>query len=410
MIRWLPFDWFTAVRFMRDGWVQTIFILVGVSLGVGVTIFMSEMLGGVQANFLHRVLTAQAMIVVLPPDEMAVALHTAPGVVEDAVLQRPNQRPRSIDQWQNIRGQIEATPGVTVVAPIITGPGLAVRGNASASISVIGSDPADYFRIVRVPDYIVHGQLRLRADDILIGVDLAQQLGVAVADKITVVAGTGGRAPRPLTVTGIFDLGSKGVNLRTTFVALRTGQSLLGLPGGVTSLEIALADPFAAEATAQLLAPRYGVRADSWIFTNKQFFIAVQAQNLSSLLIRISVGLSAAFGVASVLVVSVVQRAREIGILRAMGGRRGQILRVFLIQGGIMGFGGAVLGSALGAGILLAWNRLARQPDGSEMFPFLLDPWLVVGTVAVATLVGVLAGMAPAMQAARLDPAVAIRG
>jgi hypothetical protein len=85
-------------------------------------------------------------------------------------------------------------------------------------------------------------------------------------------------------------------------------------------------------------------------------------------------------------------------------------VRVFLIQGGIMGFGGAVLGSALGAGILLAWNRLARQPDGSEMFPFLLDPWLVVGTVAVATLVGVLAGMAPAMQAARLDPAVAIRG
>ncbi len=410
MTRWLPFAWFTALRFLREGWVQTIFILVGVALGVGVTVFMSEMLAGVQANFLHRVLTAQPMIVVLPPDEVAEPLHNQPGEAEDATLQRPNQRPRSIDQWQSIAAQLLETPGVTVVASVITGAGLAVRGNASASISIIGSEPADYFRIVRVPDYIVRGQMRLRSDDILIGVDLAQQLGVAVADKISIIAGTGDRTPRPLTITGIFDLGSKGVNLRTTFVALRTGQSLLGLPGGVTSLEIGLTDPFAAETTAQLIAPRFGVRADSWIFTNKQFFIAVQAQNLSNLLIRISVGLSAAFGVASVLVVSVVQRAREIGILRAMGARRGQVLRVFLIQGGAMGLLGAILGSMLGGAILLLWNKLARLPDGSEMFPFMLSPTLLLGTIALATLVGVLAAMAPAMQAARLDPAVAIRG
>jgi lipoprotein-releasing system permease protein len=171
-----------------------------------------------------------------------------------------------------------------------------------------------------------------------------------------------------------------------------------------------VADAFAAETIAQDLAARTGVRADSWIRTNAQFFTAVQAQNTSNLVISAAVALSVAFGVASVLVVSVVQRGREIGILRAMGARRGQVLMVFLLQGGVLGLVGAVLGSAMGAGLLLVWHDRVRQTDGTELFPFILDPVLIGGTLAFASVVGVLAGMAPAMQAARLDPAVAIRG
>ena len=127
-------------------------------------------------------------------------------------------------------------------------------------------------------------------------------------------------------------------------------------------------------------------------------------------MISAAVALSVAFGVASVLVVSVVQRGREIGILRAMGARRGQILLVFLIQGGALGILGAALGSLMGAGLLLVWHDQVRQTDGTELFPFILDPVLIGGTIAFAAIVGVLAGMAPAMQAARLEPSVAIRG
>ncbi len=406
MIPWLPFEAIAALRFMREGWIQTIFILVGVSLGVAVTVFESSVLTGVQANFLKRVLTSQAHIVLLPPDEVARPLH--PEVIEDAAQQRPNQRLRSIDQWQTIRQTVAATPGVRVVASVAAGAALAVRGDATAAIAITGAEPGDYFSIVRVPDYIVQGTLRLTSDDILIGTDLAILLGVTVGDRLVVTARTA--TPRALTITGIFDLGSKGANLRSTYVAFRTAQSLLDLVGGVTSLEIAVNDAFAAETIVQDLAARTGVRADSWIKTNSQFFTAVQAQNTSNLVISASVALSVAFGVASVLVVSVVQRGREIGILRAMGARRQQILLVFLIQGGVLGFLGAVIGSALGAGLLLVWHDQVRQTDGTELFPYILDPWLIGPTIAFAALVGVLAGMAPAMQAARLDPAVAIRG
>jgi len=408
MIRWLPFEGIAALRFMREGWIQTLFILIGVSLGVAVTVFQTSVLSGVQANFLRRVLTSQAHIVLLPPDEVARPLHDAPGIIQDANLQRPNQRLRSIDQWQTIRQTVAAMPDVRVVANVAAGAALAVRGDATAAIAIVGADPEDYFSIVRLPDYIVAGTLRLTSEDILIGTDLATLLGVRVGDRLLVTARSSN--PRSLTITAIFDLGSKAANLRSTFVAFRTAQSLLDLVGGVTSLEIAVQDAFAAERIAVDIAARTGVRADSWIKTNSQFFVAVQAQNTSNLVISASVALSVAFGVASVLVVSVVQRGREIGILRAMGARRGQVLVIFLIQGGVLGVIGAMIGSALGAGLLLVWHAQVRQLDGTELFPFVLDPMLIGGTILFAAVVGLLAGMAPALQAARLDPAVAIRG
>ena len=127
-------------------------------------------------------------------------------------------------------------------------------------------------------------------------------------------------------------------------------------------------------------------------------------------MIRLAVGLSVALGIASVLVVSVVQRSREIGILRAMGAGRGQILRVFLIQGGVLGFFGAVIGASLAFAALRIFHAVVRQADGKELFPLIIDPWLFVAASALAALTGVLAAMAPALRAARLDPVVAIRG
>jgi lipoprotein-releasing system permease protein len=152
------------------------------------------------------------------------------------------------------------------------------------------------------------------------------------------------------------------------------------------------------------------VKADSWIKTNAQFFTAVQAQNSSNTLIRVFVGLSVAFGIAAVLVVSVIQRSKDIGILRAMGTSRGQVLRVFLIQGGVLGLIGAIMGSGIGVAGLLYWHSSVKQAAGSELFPIVLQQSLFVSTILIATLTGLLAAMAPALRAARLDPVAAIRG
>ena len=409
---WLPFEWIVALRFLREGRMQTWFIVSGIAIGVGVIVFMSALLTGLQANFVRRVLTAQAHIQLLPPKEVARALGppagASPDTLEDATVQAPLQRLRSIDQWQAVAAEIRAMPEVLVVSPEAAGSALVVRGDASRAITLIGVDPELYFRIVPLPDDIVRGSPRLTNSDILIGTELASDLGLSVGDKLRVSSANG--AASALTVAGIFDLGNKGANQRTTYVALHTAQSLLGLTGGVSSIDVTIRDIYAAETVARRITAATGVEADSWIATNAQFFSAVQAQTTANTTIRFFVGLSVAFGIASVLVVSVVQKSREIGILRAMGISRGQVLRVFLLQGGLLGLAGSMVGSALGMVALVLWQRYARNPDGTPLFALAIEPALLIEALLLATLTGLGAAFAPALRAARLDPVVAIRG
>jgi lipoprotein-releasing system permease protein len=408
MKRWLTFAWIAALRFLSEGRMQTGFILGGIAIGVGVIVFMSAMLTSVQTNFTNRVLTSQPQISLQPPDEVARPLRHKDGVIEAAIVQRPTQRVLSLDQWQTILARMRARTDVLIATPSVSGLALAVRGDASRSVSILGMEPDDYFRIVRLPDYITSGEASLGTDDILVGLDLANDLGATVGDKLNLATGTGGI--RILTIRGIFDLGNKGVNERNTYIQLRTAQSLLNLIGGVTDIDLTVTDVYAAETVAQDIGAILPVKAESWIVTNAQFFTAIRAQTLSSLLIRSFVGLSVAFGIAAVLIVSVLQRSKDIGILRAMGSSRGQILRIFLIQGGVLGFVGSLAGCALGAAALLAWHRYARQPNGAELFPLIVQPGLFVSSAILATLTGVIAGIVPALRAARLDPVEAIRG
>ena len=409
MNRWLPFEWIAAVRFLREGRMQTLFIIGGIAIGVGVIVFMSAMLTGLEANFIKRVLTSQPHIQLLTPDQVARPLRSRDrGVIEDAVMQRPNQRVISIDQWPKIRDQMLTMPEVAAVSPTILGSVLAIRGDASRAVTLSGIEPESYFKIVKVPDYIVAGEARLTSEDMIIGIELAKNLGATVGDKLNVQAASG--ANRILTITGLVDLGSKGVNQRVAYVALRSAQSLLGMVGGVTTIDMTVRDIYAAEDIAQRIQASNAVEADSWIKTNAQFFTAVRAQGTSNTLIRLFVGLSVAFGIAAVLIVSVIQRSKDIGILRAMGTSRGQVLRVFLLQGGLLGFIGSLFGAVMGAGALMYWHSVARQADGSELIPLILERQLFVITAVLATLTGLLAATAPALRAAKLDPVVAIRG
>jgi len=404
-----PFEWITALRFLREGRMQTMFIITAVAMGVAVIVFMSALLSSLQANFIKRVLTSQPHIQLTAPDEEARSLRlSSVDRIIAPMIQRPAQRIRSIDQWQKIRDTLRTWPEIVTVSPTMVGSALAVRGAASRSITMMGIDPEFYFKIVHLPDYLVAGQTRMLTEDILIGTELAKNLGVTLGDKINVSAASG--ASRVLTITGIFDLGNRGANERSTFVALRTAQALLNLVGGVTNIDLSVHDIYAAETIALAVGAATGVKADSWITTNAQFFTAVRAQQNSNTLIRVFVGLSVAFGIASVLVVSVIQRSQDIGILRAMGASQGQILRVFLLQGGLLGFAGSIIGAAAGGGAVTFWHAYMRQADGTEIFPLVVEPSLFVVAVLLAAVTGVVAAAVPALRAARLDPVVAIRG
>ena len=143
--------------------------------------------------------------------------------------------------------------------------------------------------------------------------------------------------------------------------------------------------------------------------TNAQLLAAFENQTMTTRAIRTFVTLIVALGIASVLVVSVVQKQKEIGILRAMGTPRGKILWIFLIQGGLVGFLGALLGAGLGAVLIQLLSRLVTDAQGNAIFTPDNDPLTYVVAVLLAAVVGLLAAALPARRAARMDPVSAIR-
>ena len=402
------FEWIVAFRFMREGRTQSLLIIFGVALGGGVIIFMSALLAGMQTNIVRRTLNFQAPISILPPDQVARSLRDTEPAKLAAQIQPRSQQLRSVDQWQKVRGQVAQIAEVIAVTPIVAGPGFAVRGDATKSVTITGIETETYFDVIALPEKIVAGRQNVGPLDIIIGTELAKDLGANIGDKVRLM--TAGQTASAFTVIGIFDFGNKGVNERNVYIALRSAQSLLDLAGGASSLEVKVRDPFAAETIAGTIRAGTDLKVDSWIRTNAQFFSAMAAQILANTLIRIFVGLTVALGIASVLVVSVVQKSKEIGILRAMGTARAQVLRVFLIQGGVMGLTGALFGSLLAWGFLLLWRGVAINPDGTPLFVVVIEPALFLIACGAATLVGVLSAIVPARRAARLDPAVAMRG
>ncbi len=407
MFSWLGFERSVAVRFLREGRMQTLLIVVGVAAGVAVVAYISALITGLQSNTLEKTLGAQAHVTVSAQDDVVVAPERpASGATTLAQTQPRAQRPRSIASWAALVPVLEAMPEVAAVSPMVAGAGLALRGEASKSIALVGVDLDRYDRIVHLRSKVVDGVARLGPGEGIIGRDLAVDLGVRVGDRVSIVTGNVGDS---LRVTALVDLGVRELNRRTVIVPLRAAQSLVGLPGGATNLDLALVDVWQAQRVADDLAQRYPYKVESWQQANAQLVSALNAQSVSTGLIRGVVMVVVILGIASVLVVSVVQKRREIGILRAMGATRGQILRVFLLQGAIVGALGSVLGVLLAVLLIWAFTSFVRGSDGLPLFSITLAPALALRIAAVATLCGVLAAVAPARRAAALDPAQAIR-
>lgn len=404
----MPFEWFVALRYMREARGQTLLILAAVSIGVSVLVFLSALIGGLQTSLIEKTLGSQAHVTLRAPREEARALvePTPERAISRLREERP-QRLRSIDQWLTVLTDVEATSGVIAASPSVSGAGFAVRGDAKNAIVVRGIDPERFVAIIDVRDRLVAGRFEVDGDDVAIGSKLAADIGVMVGDKIRIRSSEG--IDIVVTVRGLFTLGNEGVDGTWVLTSLRQAQALYGLPGGVTSIELKVADVFSAERIAVDIQGRTGLRADSWMTINADLLSGLTAQSSSKTMIQFFVMVAVALGIASVLIVSVVQKSREIGILRAVGTPPRRILLVFLIQGGVLGVVGSIAGCGLGAVFAKLFESLAIDPTGQPRFPVQLDLELFVIASALATGIGLLSAVIPARRAARLDPATAIR-
>lgn len=396
-----------AARYFRSGGSQTVLTVMGVAVGVAVFVFISALIGGLQKGLIDRVIGSLSQVTAEPVENEPrtwAQFQAANGGAGTSVtkVQRVGDREPKISGWQPLVAYLDKEPGVTAVSPSVVGPAVALRGNQIRSITLRGIVPDRASGIVDIRGKLVAGSYDVSGQNCLIGVELADRLGVGVKDKIRVRSGKG--RERVMTVAGIFDVGIVEINERSFYLSLTNAQRLLDLVGYVTSVEMKIGDVFAANDVADHIHAETGLKVDSWMRQNKEFLAGLRGQSGSSTMIKTFVMLSVAFGIASVLAVTVTQKSREIGILKSMGARTGSVMGIVVWLGLMVSLLGSVIG--VGLGFLLVW--LFTLIPG-RTFDILFSPEYVVQAVATAVIVGATAGIFPARRAATVDPVEVIR-
>jgi lipoprotein-releasing system permease protein len=327
-------------------------------------------------------------------------------------VQETVQRRGSFDDVEKLTRQLAQFAGVTAVVPAIRGQAFLVHGVKRLGVSVSGADPAKQERINALQDDMIAGRwLSLGSDEIVVGFRLADEAGVRLGDRVRLISSEG--VDGVFTVAGIFDTGQNAADLGSVFTTLRSAQRLFRLQGAVSSVLLKLADPFAANRVADAVTGSLRHKSESWMREQAQFVNGLRAQSSSSAMISVFALLASAFSIAAVLIVSVIQKSKEIGILKSMGARDRQIMLIF----GLEGLGIAMVGAAAGCGagylflrMLAGVRQVARFGRTDQLFPVSFDPAIFLGAAAAAVAATMFAAVLPARRAARMDPVEIIHG
>ncbi|MGB5822452.1 MAG: FtsX-like permease family protein, partial [Proteocatella sp.] len=254
---------------------------------------------------------------------------------------------------------------------------------------------------------IISGKTDLGGNQILIGKDFAQEYSVGPGDVITLTLPSAAR--ESFIIEGIFDLQSAGLNSSWIFMDMLRAQKLYKLSGYVNSIELQITDPFAADTQGDILKQIFPeLKIQNWKQQNAQLLSALNSQSSSSYTIQAFVLIAIALGIASVLAVSVVQKSKQIGILKAMGVTGKSASKIFVIQGGVMGFLGAIAGIIMGALLIKAF--IAGTPgSGGLGFEITIKPANMAVVLCVSTISGIVSSLIPARSSAKLNPMEVIR-
>jgi lipoprotein-releasing system permease protein len=406
-----------AVRYLRSRRSSRLLSLItviavgGVTVGVMALVVVLGVMNGLQTDLREKILVANPHLRVLTYD-----------------------RGLRLDDWRRVLAQVRQVPGVEAAAPfVMTQAMISAGADYTEGVMVVGLDPDTGTQsVTSFPRHFTKGDLRFRPTRtdvegaVVLGARLAAKLSAYPGDVITLVSPAGSKfnpsvgafVPqfRRLEVTGQFE--TRMFEYDNNYVAMRldVAQRLAGIDTSVTGIEVRLTDPWSAPAFGQALEAQLGYpyRSLDWQTQNRSLFSALKLEKLAMGLVVFLICVVAAFNVVGVLTMVVRDKTREIGILLAMGLRRGAVRRIFLAQGVLIGLTGTVLGAGLGfvLGIMVNdghWIQIDPSVYFIDHLPVRTEPLDALLVIAASLLVATLAPLYPAIQAARLDPVPAIR-
>lgn len=391
-----------AIRHLLSHPGQTALLMAGVALGVSVFIFMSALIGGLATLLTLRTVGSIPHIVLEMTDRDPAIL--SPDKRAQVVLQKDLSRRDQIAIWQPVIPIIEKTPGIIAVSPQIRGSAFVERGQTVAPVGVIGVMPGKLSEIADIDAAIVDGSSNLPADGILIGSRLARDLGLRIGQVVR-LSSDRGRA-RSFRIGGIFTLGIASADRQAVYMNFTTARALFDLSTGISRIEIKVVPATDAADIAERLRRSTGLKATAWTEDNSQLFEGLDAQARTGIIIKAFSLVTIIVGIASAMLLSIVRRQSEIGIMRAMGASKGLVISIFVLEGTLIGLVGAIVGA------VIAWLALLPLPPVTEVrsggLPIDRQQGDFLLAVTLTTLAAMLASILPARNAARIDPVEAI--
>ncbi len=405
----MPYELFVALRYLfakrKQAFISVISLvsMLGVTVGVMALIIALALMTGLQQGVRDRMLGSSAHIYVF--------------------------RTGGITDYQAEVTRLAAVPDVLGVAPALMAQALVSKDGQQAFITIKGIDPALEPRVTEVAASLTSGRFadlddggEERLPGILIGHELAGKLGAQVGDSVSVLTPNGTLSPmgvmprqRRLTVVGIFTLGLFEFDQAYGFVTLATAGRLAGKVEP-DHLELRVRDIYAAPAMADSLSSLDdgAYLAQDWADLNRSLFSALWLEKVA---ISIAIGLIvmvAALNIVASLVLLVMEKSRDIAILKTMGASATSIRRIFMLQGLVIGIVGTVVGTAAGVGTATVLDRMQVIKIPADVYqlshlPFTVVPRDVVFVVLAALVICFVATIYPSRQAARLDPAEGLR-
>jgi lipoprotein-releasing system permease protein len=411
--RQIRFESQLAWRHLRSGGGQTWLTIAAVASGVIIVIFIMGLIFGLQRRLTALLTDAIPHVTVQVPEGKPIPYADLPGRPANisssrSEIQAPQRK--NIDDWRTILAVAGTIPNVRSVTPAVAGQGFASKGANPIGVTLVGADPAQQELVTPVTKNLIAGHYQeLAADEVVIDYELAKDLNVGLGDRIRITSITG--VAEPLRIAGVY---SKGQGRGSAYVTLRTGQSMLGIGNSVNVVYVKVFDIYSADAVAERLSVLLDCEAKSWSSEFPNFVTSLQAQSASAYLISGFTLVASSFAIASVLIVSVQRKAKQIGTLKSIGARGNQILLVFLLEGLGIAVAGSVMGAIAGVALVyllsLPKQAVVRVGGVAEpVFPLMLDPWYILAAMGAATAATVLAALLPARSAAKMNPVDAMR-
>lgn len=405
-----------ALRHLLSRKRQSIVSVLGIVLGVAFFLAISSLMQGSENDFIRRLVDNSPHITIV--DEYRDArLQPAEQLYGSGALELRNVKP--LAETRGIRGHaqvltyLQSLPGVRA-SSVLAGQALVNFAGRDFGITLNGMKPEEIKGITTIEEYMKEGSiddLIGNRDGIVIGSELSRKLALSRGDTISVAATSG--QVRTFKILGIFRTGRADYDERQAFADLKRVQALLNRPDRANSIIIKLDNPHAAHEMAAMIERRVGYKAVSWQEMSEDILSTLTIRNIIMYTVVSAVLIVAAFGIYNVISTVVMEKFRDIAILKSMGFHSSDVHRIFLVQGLLLGLVGCLMGLPLGSALMLGLMQIRlKVPGSTELIQMPIDwslPQFLIAAV-FAMVAALTAALLPARKAAQVQPVDILRG